>query len=323
MKYSLQIQQHPIEEAVRARYAMAIPILRGMLLATKREMVDALGGYERITLEQFSRIYVESPGDYGICFEYAVHQSLQDRDPGVYPLVSQTIKEFCGIDGGAESILFGAEKSGHTHVLESVKDSLTDESRVLVGRRMQPPKLRKYIDKLVSAFRSEKHRETLPQSIRGLWKADLFIGNPVADRWVATTLKIRRQDLEAAPGLRVGLFPEERPGESPRKDEENNLILCPLPYSGDFMQLYGASFGIVKQIVAAKGSLPSRVALHYEDDQAVAKWLVDRNHYPLVKVLEALEPLKQPGLVKEDSVSTGPDEAATTEAAAPIPLVRK
>jgi hypothetical protein len=319
MRYRLQIQRDAVAEAVRARYTMVIPILRGMLDATKRDMVEALGGIEKITVEQFARIYIEQPGDYGICFEYAVHDAIRSRSASIHPVLSEVLDDFCGIRGGAESILFGAEKAGHTSMIETARALLTDESRILVGKRGQPPLLRKHLNKLVKAFRKAEHRERLPQSIRGLWKADLFIGSPGPDQWVATTLKINRRDLEAAPGLRIGLFPEERPRQRPSR--EGDLILCPLPYSGEFMQLFGASFGIIKQIVAAHGKQPPRAALCYEDDQAVAKWLTDRGAFPLVDVLQALEPLRQPGLLDERDVRAG--EEGTTEAAAPIPLTRE
>src|SRR5207245_4552504 len=137
--------------------------------------------------------------------------------------------------------------------------------RGLVGKPGQPVKLKRRVDSLVRAFRDQRRRESLPQSIRGLWKADLFVGSPGPDRWVATTLKTRRADLEYSPGLRIGLYPEERRGEGPRREE--NLILCPLAYSGDFMQLFGASFQIIKQLVASRGQRPLRAALVYEDDQ--------------------------------------------------------
>jgi hypothetical protein len=42
------------------------------------------------------------------------------------------------------------------------------------------------------------------------------------------------------------------------------------------LQLFGASFQIVKQLVVARAQPPPRVALVYEDDQQVAKWLADR-----------------------------------------------
>src|SRR5437899_6064427 len=112
MRYSLQVQRDAVGEAVRARFAMIIPILSGMLFSANRMMVDAIGGYDNVTFEQFTRIYVENPGDYGICFEYAVHQAIKDRNPALHPVVRDVLEDFCNIKGGAESILFGAEKTG-------------------------------------------------------------------------------------------------------------------------------------------------------------------------------------------------------------------
>lgn len=33
-------------------------------------------------------------------------------------------------------------------------------------------------------------REKLPNSINGLWKADLFVGKSEPDKWVGTTVKL-------------------------------------------------------------------------------------------------------------------------------------
>lgn len=320
MRYTLQIQRDQVAEAVRARYSMVIPIIQGMLNSSKGEMVEALGGYEKITLEQLARIYQEQPGDYGICFEYAVHEAIRNRDASIHPMLSDVLETFCNIKGGVESILFGIEKSGNTRILETAKELLTDESRILAGKIGQPPKLKNHLETVKKAFRSNKHQEKLPQSIRGLWKADLFMGNPHAEQWVAATLKTHRKALEGAPGLRVGLYPEEKRGEGPKKDSTSNLVMCPLPYNGEFMQLFGASFQIAKQLIAANGGQPSRVALVYEDDQTVAKWLADRRAFPVLDILEALKPLRQPGLVEEKSVESDQDDEGTV-AAAPIPLL--
>jgi hypothetical protein len=319
MKYKLQIQQDEIAESTRARYAMLIPILTGMLLSTKQNIVAQAGGYDKVTLEMFARIYIEHPGDHGICFEYAVHQGIQNRDAAIHPILSSVLEDFCGIQGGAESILFGIEKHGPASVLQTAKGALTDDSRVLVGKTGQPAKLKPHLDNLVRAHNSRIHLEKLPSSIRGLWKSDLFIGNPGKDRWVGTTLKTNRRDIEKAPGLRIALFPEERAKEGPRKEE--TLVYCPLPYSGDFMQLFLATFNIVKQIIATRGKQPSRIALVHDDDQTVAKWLVDRAHFPLQGILEALEPIKQPSFLKETTIDSGAqgDIIATS----PIPMVTR
>jgi len=86
--------------------------------------------------------------------------------------------------------------------------------------------------------------------------------------------------------------------------------------------LFGATFGIVKQIVAARGKAPNRVALVYEDDQQVAKWLTDRGHFPVVEILAALDPLQQPQLLVEEIDEVEGGNVSETEAAAPIPLAQ-
>ncbi|MBI5721273.1 MAG: hypothetical protein HZC37_26685 [Burkholderiales bacterium] len=164
-----------------------------------------------------------------------------------------------------------------------------------------------------------KHRERLPHSIRGLWQADLFVGSAVAERWVGTTLKTTKEALRAAPGLRLGVYPSSV-RDGPRKDTDKNLILCPLPYRGDFMVLFSASFQIAKQLMYSKGQMPKAPALVYEDDLTVAEWLSVRRAFPVMGILEALHPLMQPGLLTTKKSSDLLAEG-TVHTFAPIPIV--
>jgi hypothetical protein len=109
-KLSLAVQLDEVGESVRARYTMTASILRAMLYASKRDMINALGGVEKITLEQLARIYKEGTGDFGICFEYALHDSIRARHKSIYPLVADVLNDFCKIKGNPESILFGLGK---------------------------------------------------------------------------------------------------------------------------------------------------------------------------------------------------------------------
>jgi hypothetical protein len=319
LKLALEIQDAEVGEAVRARYAMVASILRAMLYSSKKEMVEALGGPEKITLEQLARIYQEGHGDFGVCFEYAVHDSIRARQPSIYPIVEEVLFSFCKISGAPESILFGLEKNGNLNVVETATNSLTAEARVLVGKAGKPPYLRNRVSELARAFRSVRHRDRLPQSISGLWQADLFLGAPNAEQWVGTTLKVTKDELRAAPGLRVGIYPA-KVKEGPSRDDSKNLILCPLPYRSDFMVLFGASFQIAKQLMSANAAMPKPPALVYEDDITVAEWLSSRRSYPVMAILEALSPLMQPGLLKSqvsgEVVATG-----ATDTVAPIPLI--
>ncbi|WP_122813302.1 hypothetical protein [Pseudomonas viridiflava] len=316
MRYTLQIQNAEIDDQVRSKFSMIVPIINGMLNSTKSSILAQAGGRENITFEMFCRIYNEHPGDYGICFEYALHNSIKNRDQSVYPLVSQVLNDFCAIPGGAESILFGAEKSGDSSVVETAKNSLNDDSKVLVGRQAPPTFLKRHFDTIVSAFRNTTSQQKLPSSISGIWKADLFLGNDVSNYWVAATLKTNKKSIEYAAGLRVALFPEEKRHESPRR--EGDLIYCPLPYDGEFMELFGSSFQVIKQLVASKGKQPSRIALVYPADHEVAKWLADRAHFPVIGILEAIKPIMQPGLIVEESVNVEGENQMV--AAAPIPF---
>ncbi|WP_243324382.1 hypothetical protein [Geothrix sp. SG200] len=290
-----------------------------MLYSTKADIISALGGLEKITLEQLGTVYKEGDGEFGICFEYAVHDAVRARDSTIYPIVEDVLDSFCRIRGTSESILFGIEKNGSLNIVETAKNSLTDDARVLVGKVGKPPKLKHRIATLERAFRSVKHRDRLPNCISGLWKADLFLGSPSSDQWVGTTLKLNKEELEAAPGLRVGIYPSKTK-EGPKQDSLKNMILCPMPYRGDFMVLFQASFNIAKQLMHSRGEMPKPPAIIYEDDLSVAEWLSARRKFPVMGILEALHPLMQPGLIKA-SDSKESIASSGIEAFAPIPLI--
>jgi hypothetical protein len=123
------------------------------------------------------------------------------------------------------------EKTGALNLIDTVKERLTDYSRLLAGVRGQPAKLKRHIDSIAATFRKREAREMLPWTISGLWKADLFLGCPDAERWVATTVKINQTQLEGALGLRIGIVPaREGRGDIIRRDDAKNLIVCPLPH---------------------------------------------------------------------------------------------
>lgn len=295
---------------------MVRPILNGVLFSLKGARVARFGGIEKITLEDLAREYREGHGDCGICFEYAVHDAVRTRDALLYPIISEVLETYCNIKGGAESILFGAEKKGKLDLIDTSASLVTDESRVLVGKTGQPPKLKKHMETIKKALNSDRHKAKLPESIRGLWKADLFLGASGPDHWVGSTLKINKGDLEAAPGLRVAIYPEAKKGEAPMKDDAKNLILCPVPYEQGFMELFYGAFYVVKQVLDADAKLPKEVALPHSADRHVASELVARSSFPIVDVIAALGPLGQPELLQE---STAGSVDAETAAIAPVP----
>ena len=191
---SMQVQQeqqlNAVSDEVLALTAVVRPILSGVLYALRADIVAEAGGYEGVKLKMLPRLYRAGDGDCGICFEYAVHEAMNSGDGRVLQRTSDAAK-LCKVPGkGPKSILFGLEKSGTQQIIDTADDLLTDDSRLLYGTRGQPAKLRRHLNTIAGAFRNRQTRLALPYSIRGLWKADLFVGFSDTDRRVATSVKI-------------------------------------------------------------------------------------------------------------------------------------
>jgi hypothetical protein len=127
-------------------------------------------------------------------------------------------------------------------------------------------------------------------------------GNLVFDRWVATTVKVNPAHLEGAKGLRVGIVPARGGRDAPTLDEDRNLIICPLPYDGAFMEIFYRGFGVVQQVLRADAKMPREVALPNSADRQVARLLIERRNYPVLDVVGVLDPLAQPELLVTDEV---------------------
>ncbi len=299
LQLRVEDQRNPVADEVSALTAVVRPILEATMYALKNEIVQKVGGHDKVTLDLLARLYNPGDGDCGICFEWAVHDAMNRRDPLILDRIVDAMKRHCFVPGNQPaSILFGAEKTGALKLIDTAKDRLTDESRVLVGEVGQPAKLKRYINMLAAAFRRPQVRLGLPYSISGLWKADLFVGHTDSDRWIGTSVKINPKDLEPARGLRLGIVPS-RQGQSDKtfRDEQKNLVVCPIPHDASFMEVFYQGWGIVQQFIAADARLPKEVALPRPPERQVAKYLADRREFPVLEVVEALRPLSQPELL--------------------------
>src|SRR5262245_30310974 len=204
----LDFQNTPVADEVSAVTAVVRPVLEGLLYALKADVVAEVGGYGKVKLRMLPRLYRPGDGDIGICFEYAVHDAVKRSEPTVAERIQDALSTYCHVPGSTMgSILFGAEKSGALRLIDTAKETLTDDSHLLAGNQGRPVKLKRHIDTVAAAFRKKEAQLMLPWSIRGLWKADLFLGFTDSDKWVGTTVKVKRQHLEAAAGLRVGIVP--------------------------------------------------------------------------------------------------------------------
>lgn len=299
MQLRLQFQQNPVADEVSAITAVVRPILEGLLYGLKADVVAEVGGYDNVKLMLLPRLYRPGDRDCGLCFEYAVHDALNRGEPSVLDRLDEALRT-CNVPGHAPaSLLFGLEKSGALNLIDTARDRLTDDSRLLAGNRGQPAKLKRHIDSIAAAFRKKAARGLLPWSISGLWKADLFLGNTDSDRWVGTTVKINPATLEGARGLRIGIVPaREGRTDNIRKDDSRNLVICPLPHDQAFMEVFYQGWGVIQQFVAADANVPKEVSLPRQAERQVARYLADRREFPVVEVLAALRPLAQPELLQ-------------------------
>ena len=249
-------------------------------------------------LADLGRVRKANDGDLGVAFEYAVHDAIVNRTGVVVERVA-TALEICNISrGDPTSILFAMEKNGSKQLVQTQRELITSDSRVLSGRRGRPVKLQRYMNQLAAAFHRPTTRLALPRSIQGLWKADLFLGSTVPDHWVGTSIKINPRSLEGAAGLRIAIVPTSSGrSDAIRRDDQKNLIICPLPHDYSFMQTFHEGMRIVQVLAARDFNMPSDAELPNPMHREVARIYVERRNFSVQEVLDAVAIFAQPELL--------------------------
>ncbi|MEU3397569.1 hypothetical protein [Streptomyces filamentosus] len=298
MQIRAERQNNPVADEVSALIAVTRPIIAGIYHSISQDTLSAIGERESIQLKLLGKIRSQGDGDTGIAFEYAVHDAVVNGVPIVVERVADALSQCRISKGDPSSILFAIEKSGSQQLISTEIDLITTDSRVLSGERGQPVKLKGYLNQLAAAFRRPSTRAQLPQSIRGLWKADLFLGSTEPDHWVGTTVKINRSHLEPARGLRVAIVPSKSGvSDAIKKDEQKNLIVCPMPHDGSFMQVFYEGWRIVQALCESNFKMPREVDLPSPVDREVARVYIERRDFPVPDVLEATRKFAQPELL--------------------------
>jgi hypothetical protein len=314
-------QASPVEDPVSALVAVTRPIINGVVQSIGGEFLEAYDDRAVIPLKMLGRLRKAHDGDIGIAFEYAIHEAVLRNDAVIVERVTDALKE-CNIRrGDPASILFAIEKQGAKQLISTELGLITDNSRALSGKRGQPVKLKKLLNQLAAAFRRPTTRPNLPQSINGLWKADLFLGSPEPDQWVGTSVKITRSRLEAAPGLRIALVPEVA-GKSDAiyRDEMKNLVVCPVPHDGSFMEIFYEGWRLVQSLCASDFTMPPPAAIPSQRLREVAGIYVARRDFTVAEVLDVTGPFAQPHLLETttESVASTSFEAESAPTTATV-----
>ncbi|MEV6797654.1 hypothetical protein AB0M91_04820 [Micromonospora rifamycinica] len=309
MQIRAEYQASPVADPVEAKVAIMRPILASILQSLNAESIRPFGYAEEnksrgaLPLHMLGRLHAEGDGDVGIAFEYAIHEAVLTRRSDVMERVADALK-LCKIRRGeAESIFFAIEKSGSEQVINTRMELITETSLVLAGTRGRPIKLKRHLGGLASAFRRPSTRPSLPQSIRGLWKADLFLGSSAPDHWVGTTVKSNPSQLEGASGLRIGVVPV-RAGrtDAVRLDEHRNLIVCPVPHDGAYMQCFYETWRIAQVLMKNNFQAPREVDLPTPVDREVARVFIERRNFTVADVIDATRAFAQPHLLQTNEI---------------------
>lgn len=316
MEIRTEKQANAVADEVGALVAVTRPIIAGVLQSIGAEYLQAYGDdRSRVPLKMLGRLRSEGDGDCGIAFEYAIHEAIQTRNPHVTERISDALKRVKISKGDPASILFAIEKQGSKQLISTDIDLITDQSSVLSGRQGRPVKLKSQMNVLAAAFRRPTTGNNLPQSIRGLWKADLFLGSPVPDHWVGTSVKINPRHLEAAPGLRVALVPSQSGvSDAIRVDNQKNLVVCPVPHDASFMQVFYEGWRLVQSLCASDFKRPKEVAVPSPIEREVARMYVERRNFPVSEVLEVTARFAQPHLLETSSGNVASASFETTVA---------
>jgi hypothetical protein len=300
-------QQNEVADEVSALIAVTRPIINGVLQSIRTEMIEAIDATrEDLPLKTLGRLRKQGDGDTGVAFEYAVHDAIVRQEPVVTERITSALHQ-CHIDGDPASILFAIEKAGSKQLISTQHNLITDESRVLSGNVGQPAKLKRYMNTLAAAFRRASVRNDLPSSIRGLWRADLFLGASQPDRWVGTSVKVNPTQLVGAAGLRIGIVPTQAGrSDAIRKDDQHNLVVCPLPHDYSFMQVFYEGLRIVQALCATDFTMPNEALLASPVHREVARMYAERRDQPVSAVIDAAQAFAQPELL------VTADESATS-----------
>lgn len=330
MEIAKQVQQNEVADHTAALFAMTRPILVSVANSVGVERLRTLNlTHAEIPLLNLRGLWAEGDGDIGNAFEFVVHEAIMGGNEVVLERVHDALK-FCRIDATEiGSILFAVEKRRSKQLIDTRIDLITEQSVSMSGKRGRPMKIQRYINQLAAAFyRESAIPANSPQSLKGLWKADLFLGALDSDRWVGTSIKSNPKDVRPVAGLRIAIIPSEfSPTDAVTFDEHRQIVLCPLPYDGSFMALFYDAWRLVKTLIAHEFSDPPEHLLTTSAERYVAGRYKSLRRNTITQALEATELSSQPHLFDENtrtaiSVAFGSDVTPETGGiVAPVPTL--
>jgi hypothetical protein len=250
-------QNEPVDEYGRALYAVARSIIRAQLdQLTIDDLTDLNCDRSEVSMRQLAKIarLDRDKGMRGDGFEWAVHEAITGEEPRITHVIADLLprlspRAFKGM-GSPTSLLFGYERAKYLGFLDAVVDNAGGDALLLPdGNQGRPFYFGPWVTVAAAGQRAEAR---LKPRIKKVWKTDLFLSAEDSWRYVAATVKSNWTQLEAGPGLRVGIVPEAkdlRPGVR----YLNGLWLAVLPDPDGFMGLFNDAYWSVAAGVCTLG----------------------------------------------------------------------
>ncbi|HEV2372227.1 MAG TPA: hypothetical protein VGS19_08665 [Streptosporangiaceae bacterium] len=291
-------QKNPVADDVSALVAVTGPIISGVLQSVPLDVTNRFGGRDQLPLKMLGRLRKLGKGDCGIAFEYAVHDAVVSHEPVVAERVAEALSK-CGVRGtNPASIFFAVEKSGAQELISTEPGLVMDNSPVLLGGDGKTVSLREQLAAIGATFRRPGSFLNLAQSIRGLWKAELFLGGGNLDQWVSTRVYANPRDVRAVRGLQIAIVPNATGYPDVVKlDEQKNVVICPLPYDGSFIKVFYEGWRIVQALCARNFRAGDRFDAQDPVTREVTRMFVERREFPILDVVEAVRKFGQPELL--------------------------
>jgi hypothetical protein len=91
-------------------------------------------------------------------------------------------------------------------------------------------------------------------------------------------------------------------------NEQKNLVVCPIPHDGSFMEVFYEGWQIVQALCASDFKMPREVDLPNAIHRQVARVYVERREFKVLEVYEATAKFAQPHLLdtKTEKVPSAP-----------------
>ena len=256
---------------------MVAPVIEATLYSLRRDRVERLGGYDHVDLEdlQPSRWRRATAMPESASSTPSTRRSrtrtrsstrLQRSPGGVLRYRRRIRRRSCS----------GRRRTARSRSSSRFRSALTEDSRVLCRQPWTTGEAQRVYPADRSGVPAERGAKQAARSISGLWKADLFLGNPDSEKWVGTTVKSNANGLVGAQGLRIGIYPKVNAKDAPRKDDDLRLIRLPLHTTESSWSCSGSRSSSVGAFFRARGKVPPPISLPDAEDRFVTGELAQR-----------------------------------------------